>query len=183
MREKPSSNYIRSLLRYCRDTGHLYWKTRPASHFTSEQRSAEWTAKVWNNKYAGKQAGTEHVHGYIKITIDYVIYPAHVLAFVIMAGRWPKAMIDHRDINGLNNNWNNLREATRSENGRNSLKSPRNTSGYKGVSWSKKIDKWVARISTSSFGYLQLGIFNSAIEASVSYNIAAGYFHGEFART
>ena len=45
-----------------------------------------------------------------------MIYRAHRLAFLYMKGYIPK-LIDHKDRNGLNNKWNNLREANKSTNG------------------------------------------------------------------
>jgi len=53
-------------------------------------------------------------------------------------------IVDHIDRNSLNNNIENLREVTHSENVRNSKKARRGSSIYKGVSWQKQAKKWIA---------------------------------------
>lgn len=175
--------YAKSLFQYNQSTGVIKWKKRPPWHFRDGQISKEHAAAAWNAKYSGSIAGTPHVQGYIKITVDYVIYPAHVLAFLLMTGRWPQNHIDHADMNGFNNRWKNIREATHAENGRNRGKNKNNKSGFKGVSFSKQHQLWAARIKADGWGYLHLGLFDSAAIASVSYNIAAQSLHGQFART
>jgi hypothetical protein len=55
--------------------------------------------------------------------------------------------IDHINGNGLDNRKNNLRIATRQENMMNQRVLPsNNTSGYIGVTWNKKLNKWDAQI-------------------------------------
>jgi len=54
-----------------------------------------------------------------------------------------KLCIDHIDNNTLNNNSiNNLRWVTTKENAQNAKLSAKNTSGFKGVSFHKKLNKW-----------------------------------------
>jgi len=53
-------------------------------------------------------------------------------------------IVDHIDRNSLNNNVENLRELTNSQNLRNSSKRRKGSSIYKGVSWHKKAKKWKA---------------------------------------
>jgi len=57
-----------------------------------------------------------------------------------------KECIDHQDNNKLNNNVNNLRFATKSENAQNAKISKTNTSGIKGVD--KKGNKWRSQITS-----------------------------------
>lgn len=89
-------------------------------------------------------------------------------------------VIDHRDRNGLNNLRTNLRYATYAENARNKCKSYRNTSGYKGVSWEKRRQKWEANIKVNYVKHF-LGYYAVKEEAALAYNEAAKSFHGEFA--
>jgi len=63
---------------------------------------------------------------------------------VIMEKLFPcfKGLVDHKDHDGLNNLENNLRIATRSENGANRRLNCNNTAGFKGVYYSKETKKW-----------------------------------------
>jgi len=52
-----------------------------------------------------------------------------------------KGEIDHVDRNGLNNQYSNLRIATRSQNQANRKLNENNNSGYKGVHWNQAMNK------------------------------------------
>lgn len=56
-----------------------------------------------------------------------------------------------------------------------------NTSGYKGVTWDKREQKWRARIGKEG-KRKHLGYFDTAEEAHEAYKNAAPEYHGEFAR-
>jgi len=75
----------------------------------------------------------------------------HSIVFKDKYGRHPLPgyEIDHIDQNKLNAQRSNLRELTRSFNCANKPKQPRNTSGYKGVSWNKNEQKWETRIQVN----------------------------------
>jgi hypothetical protein len=88
---------------------------------------------------------------------------------------------DHRDRDGLNNQRNNLREATLTQqkaNRRNNFKN--NTSEYKGVYWDKKAKKWRAYICINK-KCIYLGLFINIKDAARVYNMAAIKHFGEFA--
>ena len=88
--------------------------------------------------------------------------------------------IDHIDGNKLNNQKNNLRFATKSQNGMN-RKAPRhNISGYKGVYFDSPTKKWRAEIGFGG-ARKKLGRFLFIEDAVRAYNIAAKKYHGEFA--
>src|ERR1700674_5840776 len=60
----------------------------------------------------------------------------------------PAIQVDHHpDFNGLNNQRSNLRIATQTDNARNHRIRRDNSSGFKGVCWSKRSGKWKAQIS------------------------------------
>lgn len=92
--------------------------------------------------------------------------------------------IDHRDGNSLNNQRDNLRLATRSQNCANAQKrNCRNaTSQLKGVSFvsKSKVRPWCARIMVN-YKTRYLGVFASEAEAALAYDAAARLNFGEFA--
>jgi len=88
---------------------------------------------------------------------------------------------DHINGNGLDNRKLNLRTVTRGQNLRNKGKLPRNTSGFKGVNWSKAYGFWGAEIVTNRKKKF-LGYFDHILEAADAYNKAALLYHGEYAR-
>jgi hypothetical protein len=121
-------------------------------------------------------------HGYVAIGFEGVIYKAHVLAWVIVKGRWPKKEMDHRNRKRADNRWKNLREATRGQNQRNKPCYKNNTSGMKGVHFHPMTGRWTADISLDKRP-IYLGIFDTPKEAAAVYAQAARKYHREFART
>jgi hypothetical protein len=92
-----------------------------------------------------------------------------------------KGMVtDHIDRNGLNNVDSNLRMCTINQNLYNQIIRKDNTSGYKGVTFVKRIKKWKAQIRHNNKRQY-LGLFNSAKQAAICYNKKAIELHGEFA--
>lgn len=92
----------------------------------------------------------------------------------------PGIRVDHIDGDGLNNQRANFRDATLSQNSCNRGPNKNNTSGFKGVNWAKKVNKWHAKIMLTGRRY-HLGYFNSAAEAARAYDAAALKLHGDFA--
>lgn len=93
-----------------------------------------------------------------------------------------KIIIDHKDLNGLNNTRANLRIANNSENGANRKSFIGSTSKYLGVSWSKQKNKWVAYI-TKHGRTKNLGCSESEEDVARLYDNAALRLHGQFANT
>ncbi len=102
----------------------------------------------------------------------------------------PKILGDHKDLNGLNNQKNNLRVATRLQNCSNTRSRKNSTSKYLGVNvYTEKYTKgqpkkYKAQINTT-FGKKHLGYFpftkEGEMQAALKYNQAALQYHGEFA--
>jgi hypothetical protein len=88
--------------------------------------------------------------------------------------------VDHIDGNGLNNVRRNLRPATRSQNMANG-KSRGGTSKYKGVSWVKSRNVWVAYIEKDGKS-MNLGYSSNEEDCAILYNVAAQLFFGCYAR-
>ena len=128
----------------------------------------------------GSIAGGIRKNGYYRIAIDGKRYYAHRLAWLYVHGVWPADEIDHINGNRSDNRIENLRAADRRQNLGNQRRLSRNTSGYKGVSWCKARNLWVANIQKN--GKLKhLGRFPSAEAAHQAYSSAAKEYFGEFA--
>jgi len=105
----------------------------------------------------------------------------HRLAFLYMTGSFPKNDVDHKDSNGLNNKWVNLRESTYSQNAKNRLLNSNSTSKIKGVSFHKKNKKWVAYVNNNSSRYY-LGLFTKIEDAESAVKKMREKLHGEFCK-
>jgi hypothetical protein len=137
-----------------------------------------WRISVANIK-AGRIAGTVS-NGYLVIRINKALYYSHRLAFLYMTGKFPENEVDHIDRNKYNNSWKNLRECDSSENKCNKLDS-KNTSGVKGVSWSKCNNKWYVQINKNKVGVVKK-CFDDIELAELVAEEGRELYHGKFAR-
>lgn len=103
-----------------------------------------------------------------------------VLMHRVIMGNPEGMHIDHINGDPLDNRRSNLRIVTRFQNEQNRGKNKNNTSGYKGVTFSKKEQKWVAQITANGKSY-RAGCHASPEAAAQAYNEAATRLHGEFA--
>lgn len=150
--------YLREILDYDSETGVFTWKVATAHR-----------VKV------GQQAGSPDSNGYITIRIDGKLYYAHRLAWFYVHGVWPTKHLGHEN-QIKHHNWiKNLRDSTPAQNLQNRGKQRNNTSGFKGVSFHKQCNKWVARIKIGKM-YVHLGLFPTPELASAAY-IAAQEIH------
>lgn len=127
----------------------------------------------------GEVAGSLTNKGYISIWICGKSYMAHRLAWLYIHGYMPSDCIDH--INGVTNDNRliNLREASFLQNARHTKVRKDNTTGFKGVSFHKKIKKFSATISVQG-DKIHLGYFNQAEDAYSVYVSASKYYFAEF---
>jgi hypothetical protein len=88
--------------------------------------------------------------------------------------------VDHIDNNGLNNQKENLRFCTSSQNQMNTRKRKNTSSIYKGVNLEKRNNKWRSEIRINKKP-IYIGTFISEIEAAKAYNKMAIEYFGEFA--
>jgi hypothetical protein len=162
--------YLQSIMDYDPETGSLRWKHRADA------------SPEWNSNHAGKPAGASHKRGYRRIKIDRREYQAHRLVWLWVTGNWPQAEIDHINLDRADNRFCNLRAASRSQNKMNKPRQSNNTSGFKGVSWNRSRQKWLAQIKHD--GQVRyLGFFDDPSAAHAVYCEAADKYFGEFART
>jgi hypothetical protein len=170
MRPAITHAEILALLDYDPATGVFTWLPRPG-------------AKAWNTRYAGKVAGSNWRAGpnvvYRVLRIHDWPFSAHRVAVFWMTGEWPPHGVDHRDLNGLNNRWLNLRPATKAQNGANTGAPRTNTSGFKGVSFAH--GRWRATIRVGG-RQKWLGYHDTPEAAHAAYVAAANERSGEFAR-
>lgn len=89
-------------------------------------------------------------------------------------------LVDHEDRNGLNNQRRNIRLVSFSGNRANSRLNSNNTSGYRGVCWSKKLKNWGAYIKYKQTETC-LGSFKTKEEAAKAYDKAASMLFGDLA--
>jgi len=115
----------------------------------------------------------------IKINGRWRKFLLHRIAFLLMNGKWPDQIVDHKNGVRSDNRWSNLREATKTENLYNKHIHSTNRTGYKGVTWRK--GRFLARITIAGKRH-RLGLFDSGERAYEAYCIAAKQFFGEFAR-
>jgi hypothetical protein len=85
--------------------------------------------------------------------------------------------VDHMDGDGLNNQRFNLRAATHAQNTQNCHKRPNCSSRFKGVSFNRKLGKWVLVVQDE-----YLGLYTTEVEAAVAYNAEARARFGPFAQ-
>lgn len=167
---------LRDLLDYDQRTGRFIWRERRV------RPGLERSDKGWNTRLAGKEpAWRVHRHGHHYIGIEYKSYAAHRLAWLYVYGEWPVSDIDHINGRPADNRIVNLRLATDSENIRNQRRRIDNTSGHKGVSWSKKSCKWYAYINVGG-KMIALGLFPRKEDAISARRLAAFEYFGDFAR-
>lgn len=139
-----------------------------------------WAEKTSRKVMVGAIAGCLNKAGYIVIGIGGKLYYAHQLAWLYQTGEWlPR--VDHRDCDGSNNRWINLRPATAQQNALNSRRAVSNTSGFKGVSWHKGAGKWSAYIILDG-KKRHLGLHQRAEDAHAAYLAAATAVQPQFVR-
>jgi len=88
--------------------------------------------------------------------------------------------IDHIDLNPLNNQRENLREATPSQQGYNRGLQQNNTSGVKGVIYEKRTGRWVPRVKCDGKTHYA-GSYTDKEEARRVVVALRRKLHGEFA--
>ena len=175
MAEKTRAERVRQVFWYNRQTGELIW-----------------IIQIGSRTIPGKRAGSVHTDqdGYKsrKVFLDGRQYQASHLIWIWMTGEWPKRTIDHKNVDSLDDRWNNLREAGASQQKQNNKKRNDNRTGFKCIVYYKdpryrdgKYYRWQVVVNgkriKSSIRYM------TAEEAHAAYCARLSEFHGEFANS
>ena len=134
---------------------------------------------VANNARAGDVAGRRTTKC-VQIGIDGVPFNANRLAWLYMTGKWPDRQVCHRDRDGFNNAWANLREADTREYSGNRRVRRDSASGVKGVF--KVGRKWRATIQRGGRRD-DLGRHDTREAAAAAFAAAHREIYGELSRT
>lgn len=89
--------------------------------------------------------------------------------------------VDHIDGNKLNNQRSNLRICSHAGNMQNRSKNRDNTSGYRGVYWHAKLQKWMAKMTFQGRQHYA-GFHLTREGAAAARDALAKKLHGEFFR-
>jgi hypothetical protein len=142
------------------DSG-LVWRKPTATMHKPGDRAG---ALVRHSTYAGRRDW--------RIRLNYTGYLASRVIYYLHHRVDPGVLtVDHIDRNTLNNNVANLALATWQEQGLNQKRRYDNTSGARGVSWSKASHCWTAQIGVNNT-IVKLGSFTCKLEAAAAYNDA-----------
>lgn len=152
---------LNELFTYDKETGKLYRK--------APRKSVN----------VGDEVGHDNGRGYLRVSINGKSYRVHRIVFLMHKGYYP-AVLDHIDGNSHNNRIENLRPASRSQNQHNSKLAKNNTSGYKGVSYNKRANKFTAIVAHNNKSIF-LGYYNTPEEANKVVRAAREELHGSFA--
>lgn len=158
-----TADMVRRLLRYDPDTGQ-FWRI-------AVQSSGRLSLLE-------KPAGSRRPTGRMFVKIGRRAFAASRLAWLYMTGEWPKVEIDHKDLDGTNDRWNNLREATPSQNIQNRRVRPGSMTGEKCI---KRVrTRWVVR--TTENGVRKSRYFPTIEAARQARDQILVSTYGEFAR-
>lgn len=132
--------------------------------------------KDWYGRIVNQPCGIKpNRNGYGQVKIDGKTYLPHRIIWLWHKGYLPE-FIDHWDRDRMNNRIENLRPATRAENGHNHGLHRDNTSGYPGVYFYKPRKKYRAHIRVDG-RRIDLGLFNTAEEAFRVHQLAKIKYH------
>jgi len=146
----PTENNIKEYINYDPITGKLSWK------------------KSYREKVVG-QLIRNTVKGYIRFHFMNKALMGHRVAWLLQTGKWPVNVIDHINGERDDNRWINLRDVTIKENFQSFRRiSPRNKTGYTGVSWNAKKNYFTATKTVDGKAKF-LGCFDTAEDANQAY--------------
>ena len=144
-----TQNYLKSILDYDHDTGAFTWIVNRGKARIGDKLGC-----------IGDGGGGKK---YLRTCLSGKEYKLHRLAWLYVHGENPKE-IDHMNGDGTDNRIVNLRPANRFINNKNSRKRHDNLSGFTGVSWYGRLNKWQVCIGFND-KQIYLGLFDSLLDA------------------
>jgi hypothetical protein len=129
---------------------------------------------------AGPISRSLSIGGYTRVMVGKIRIFQHILGFLIMNKRFPKAgfVLDHINRKRSDNRWCNLRECTVAQNNVNRSSNKM----FRGVCFIPSMNKFQASIG-SDYKKKHLGYFVSEEDAAGEYDKAATALYGDFAIT
>ena len=124
-----TQDFLKTVLDYNPDTGHLTWKTK----------------KYSKSVFKGHRAGSVHKSGYRLITLFGTTYREHQLIWFYVHGYWAE-IIDHINQQTDDNRLCNLREVSHAENMKNLPLYKNSSTGIQGIYLNKYKDTWTSII-------------------------------------
>lgn len=127
----------------------------------------------------GNEVGCVGDNGYRYVRIDGFDYLVHRLAVLYMTGEMPKGVVDHKNGDTIDNRWENLRDATQSQNMANMTVSPRDLP--RGIYHRPdRPHPFLAKITRDGEEH-HIGYFDTVDEAMAAHIAKAVDLFGEFA--
>jgi hypothetical protein len=164
----PGVDVLNKLFEYQPDTGYLIWRSG--------------TGRSKAGAVAGTMSYRKGKPRALSVCVSKRLYQAHRIIWKMQTGKDPVDVVDHVNGNPFDNKWINLREATKSENQWNRKKTDRNSSGYKGVYFDTRTQKWTAQITKGGKNHY-LGRFEKPESAYEAYCVASKSMHGQYSNT
>ena len=161
---KPIPDEVRDHLSYCKDTGRI-------TRTTNAPCGPRTAGKLVDETFCGG--------GYRKTSFRNGKLTAHRVAWFLYYGEQPPKYIDHINGDRTDNRIENLREACHNTNLANAKRRKDNTSGIKGVIWSKSAGKWKSVVGFRNKKYVA-GYFDDIDEAEQAARSLRHSIHGEF---
>lgn len=141
--------------------------------------SLRWSVDIGTAK-KGSVAGSNVGRGYRQLKFKGKRYLVHRIIFNMENGYLPE-MVDHIDGNPQNNNPDNLRDVTPSQNMINRKLQNNNSAGHAGIDWMPRQKQWRAQIHIGG-KKIYLGLRKSLVDAISLRKSAEEKYHGEFSR-
>jgi Demerecviridae HNH endonuclease len=163
-KELPFAKAV-ALFRYDDRTGKIFWRTN--------HRRIK----------AGDEAGSiASSHGYRIVSLKQRTYLQHRVVWLLYYGEWPKGLVDHINLDKLDNRIENLRAANYSQSNANRRGKRKRVGSLKGASFLRGRRVWRSSIKMDG-KTKNLGDYRTELEAHLVFCAAAKLCHGSFART